>query len=103
MKTLTVSSSQFHQDDSEAWAASESSPVIITDSDNPVRVLLSFEEFKKMKAEVSSPASVVTAEHKATPSKKFISLAEALAMPDGDDFDFDPPRSRELARGWDFS
>lgn len=83
--TTTVSSREFNQDTSGVKEASANGPVVITDRGRPAYVLLTFEEFERMKG----------------PQK---SLAELLAMPGGEDIEFDPPRlGGELARAADFS
>jgi prevent-host-death family protein len=81
----TFSSREFNQDASRAKKASKKGPVFITDRGRPAHVLLSIEEYQK-----------ITGKRK--------SLAEALAMPDADLVDFDPPRlGGELFRPVDLS
>jgi prevent-host-death family protein len=83
--TTTVSSREFNQDTSGVKKASANGPVVITDRGRPAYVLLTFEEFERMKG----------------PQK---SIAELLYMPGGEDIEFDPPRlGGELARAADFS
>jgi prevent-host-death family protein len=79
MSITTLSSRQFNQDTGQAKKAAKAGPVVITDRGQPSHVLLTFDEYKKL-------------------SQKHVSLAQALAMPGGEDIEFDPPRSRELPR-----
>ena len=84
MTSTIFSSREFNQATSRAKKAAKSGPVFITDRGRTEHVLLSIEEYKKLKGPQ-------------------LSVADALAM-DGDvDFEVEFPRSRELARGWDFS
>ena len=69
----TFSSREFNQDASRAKKAAKKGPVFITDRGRPAHVLLSIEEYRKL-------------------SGNRRSLADALAMPDADLVDFDPPR-----------
>jgi prevent-host-death family protein len=73
MAITTLSSREFNQGTSRAKKAAKKGPVFITDRGRPAHVLLSIEEYRKL-------------------SGKPKSLAEALAMPDADLVDFDPPR-----------
>jgi prevent-host-death family protein len=78
MSLTTLTSRQFNQDTSRAKKAAEAGPVIITVRGRPAHVLLSFAEYERL-------------------SQPTMSLAEALAGPEGFDFDFDPLRlGREL-------
>ena len=79
-----LSSRKFNQDTSGAKRATADGPVLITDRGKPSLVLLTFDDYQRI-------------------SGKSPSMAELLAMPDGDDIDFDPPRSRDLGRAADFS
>jgi prevent-host-death family protein len=83
MSEMTISSRQFNQDIVSATKAAGDGAVIITEDGRPSRVLLSFDEYKKLQA---APRSI----------------AEALAMPGGEDIDFDPQPSRELPRAANF-
>ena len=80
----TLSSREFNQDRSGAKKAAANGPVLITDRGKPSLVLLTFDEYQRLNGK--SP-----------------SMAELLAIPDGDDIEFDPPRSRDLGRAADFS
>jgi prevent-host-death family protein len=73
MSTTTMSSREFNQDAGGAKKAADKGPVIITDRGRPAHVLLSFEDYKKLLS-------------------KGPSLLEALAMPVGEDIEFDPPK-----------
>ena len=73
MTITTISSRDFNQDTGGAKKSADKGPVIITDRGRPAHVLMSFEDYQKLIG-------------------KGLSLAEALAMPGGEDIDFDPPR-----------
>jgi len=73
MGITTISSREFNQDAGGAKKAAASGPVFITDRGRPAHVLLTFEAYQKLLG-------------------KGPSLAEALAMPGGEDIEFDPPR-----------
>jgi prevent-host-death family protein len=79
----TISSREFNQDAGGAKKAAEKGPVVITDRGRPAHVLLSFEDYQKLLG--------------AGPS-----LFEALAMPGGDDIEFDPPKMDLVTRPADF-
>ena len=80
----TVSSREFNQHTSDAKKAADNGPVFITDRGKPAHVLLSIEDYQR-----------ITGKHR--------SIVDALSMPGLADIEFDPPRSRELARPADFS
>ncbi len=69
----TLSSRAFNQDASGAKKAALNGPVFITDRGRPAHVLMSIDDYQKL-------------------SRSSMSLADALAQPEGADFDFDPPR-----------
>jgi prevent-host-death family protein len=71
----TLSSREFNQNTSRAKRAARKGPVFITDRGRPTYVLLLIDEFER-----------ISAKH----GRK--SLAEALAMPNADLVDFEPPR-----------
>ena len=73
MSITTMSSREFNQDAGGAKKAAENGPVIITDRGRPAHVLLSFADYRKLLG--GGP-----------------SLIDVLAMPGGEDIDFDPPR-----------
>lgn len=84
MAITTVSSREFNQNTSGAKKASEQGPVFITDRGRTAHVLLTIEEYQKI-------------------TGKGKSILELLAMPGDEDFDFEPPRLGDLARGADLS
>ncbi|MEF0938578.1 type II toxin-antitoxin system prevent-host-death family antitoxin [Rhizobium sp. BR 362] len=67
-----MSSREFNQDTSGAKRAASEGPVFITDRGKPSHVLLSMDEYLKL---VNKGSNIV----------------EALAMPGGEDVDFEPP------------
>lgn len=75
MAITTLSSREFNQDASRAKRAAKKGPVFITDRGRPAHVLLTIEEYQAISG-----------------GKKKKTLAEALAMPNADQVDFDPPR-----------
>ena len=84
MTITTISSREFNQDAGGAKKAADKGPVIITDRGRPSHVLLSIEAYRKLLG--------------AGPS-----LMEALAMPGGEDIEFDPPRMEgPISRPVDF-
>jgi prevent-host-death family protein len=83
MSITTISSREFNQDAGGAKKAADKGPVIITDRGKPAHVLLSFEDYQKLAG--------------AGPS-----LFEALAMPEGEDIEFDPPKLKLITRPIEF-
>jgi prevent-host-death family protein len=79
MAITTVSSREFNQDTSGAKKAAAKGPVFITDRGRPAHVLLTIREYERMK-------------------KKQPTLAELLAMPGGEDIDFQIPSRHERVR-----
>jgi prevent-host-death family protein len=79
MAITTVSSREFNQDTSGAKKAAAKGPVFITDRGRPAHVLLTIREYERMK-------------------KKQPTLAELLAMPGGEDIDFEIPSRHERVR-----
>ncbi len=82
MPTTTLTSRDFHQDSGKVKRATENGPVIITDRGKPTLVLLTFEAYEKLQ-------------------NKRISVADALAMPEADDYELELPeralyRHREI-------
>ncbi|MGH9607395.1 MAG: type II toxin-antitoxin system Phd/YefM family antitoxin [Terracidiphilus sp.] len=73
MAITTLTSREFNQDASRAKRAAKDGPVFITDRGKPAHVLLTIEEYRR-----------IAGKHK--------TLAEALAMPNADLVEFDPPR-----------
>jgi prevent-host-death family protein len=84
MAITTLSSREFNQHTSEAKKAAENGPVFITDRGRTAHVLLTITEYQKI-----------------TNTGK--SILDLLAMPGDEDFDFEPPRLGDLARGADLS
>ncbi|WP_348694517.1 type II toxin-antitoxin system Phd/YefM family antitoxin [Duganella fentianensis] len=75
MAITTISSREFNQQASEAKRAANNGPVFITDRGRPAHVLMSFEEYQRL-------------------TKQRRNIADALAMPDSADIEFDPPPMR---------
>jgi hypothetical protein len=73
MGITTISSREFNQDAGGAKKAAAAGPVFITDRGRPAHVLLTFEAYQKLLG--TGP-----------------SLLDALAMPGGEDIEFDPPK-----------
>lgn len=85
MAITTFSSREFNQDTSRAKKAARKGPVFITDRGKPAHVLLSIKEYEKI-------------------THKRENIADLLAMPEADLFDFDPPRmGDEFPQPADFS
>jgi prevent-host-death family protein len=80
----TFSSREFNQDASRAKKAARKGPVFITDRGRPAHVLLTIEEYWKLAGNGAR-------------------IADLLAMPGGEDIEFDPPRLRERPRPVDLS
>ena len=69
----TMTSREFNQDAGRAKRAAQDGPVFITDRCKPAHVLLTIEEYRKL----------IPARH---------NLAEALACPEAENMDFEPPK-----------
>jgi prevent-host-death family protein len=80
----TISSRKFNQDTHGAKRAARKGPVFITDRGKPAHVLLTIEEYHRMTGGTRK-------------------IAEALAMPDAEDVEFDPPRAAIGLKSPDFS
>ena len=76
MSITTLSSRAFNQDTGKAKKAARNGPVIITERGRPSHVLLSIEEYQQ-----------ITGAH--------TRIIELLAMPEGDDIEFEAPRLKE--------
>lgn len=72
-----MSSREFNQDTGKAKKAAENGPVFITDRGRPGHVLLSMEDYRRL---VSGEKT----------------LADLLAMPSGEDVEFDPPKLSDI-------
>lgn len=85
MTITTVSSREFNQDSGRAKKAAALGPVIITDRGKPSHVLLTIDHYRQL---VGQHANIV----------------DLLAMRDGSDVEFEPPRLRgPLSRPADLS
>lgn len=84
MKITTFSSREFNQDASGAKKAARRGPVFITDRGRPAHVLLTIEDYNRL-------------------AGQRLSIADALAMPGGEDIEFDPPRIEIKIRPADLS
>ncbi len=84
MTVTTLSSREFNQDTSRAKKAAQNGPVFITDRGRPAHVLLTMQEYQRL-------------------TGGQMTLIEALAQPEGEVVDFDPPRVKGLYRPADLS
>ena len=84
MPTTTLSSRELNRRANEAKRAANKEPVFITDRGKPTHVLLSFDKYQRL-------------------TQQRRNIADALAMPDADDGEFDPPRVNIEPRPVDFS
>lgn len=84
MTITTLSSREFNQHSSDAKKATTKGPVFITDRGQPAHVLLSIEQYREL-------------------AGGRMTLGQALAQPDVEDFEFDPPRAGGLYRPADLS
>jgi prevent-host-death family protein len=73
MTITTISSREFNQDTGRAKKATKKGPVIITDRGKPAHVMLSIKEYEQI-------------------THRRESIADLLALPEEDLFEFDPPR-----------
>lgn len=80
----TISSREFNHNISRAKTASRKGPVFITDRGRPMHVLLSFEDYQGLLR--TGPT-----------------MSELLAMPGGEDIEFDPPKMEMMLRIPDLS
>lgn len=78
----TFSSRTLNQDVGRVKRAADKGPVVITDRGQPAYVLLTHDEWKRLQS----------------PQR---SLLDLLAMPEGDDIEFDPPRLGDITRAPD--
>lgn len=84
MTITTLSSRELNQDVTRAKKAAKAGPVFITDRGRPAHVLLSFEDYQRLTGQRRN-------------------LADVLAMPDGVDVAFEPPRVDIAVREADLS
>lgn len=73
MTITTLSSRELNQDVTRAKKATRNGPVFITDRGKPAHVLLSFEDYQRL-------------------TRQRRNIANALAMPEIADIEFEPPR-----------
>lgn len=78
MATTIISSREFNQDRSSAKKAAERGPVIITDRGRPSHVLLSFDDYNRIKRTHTTR------------------ISDLLAMPEAADIEFNTPRLKNL-------
>lgn len=84
MTITTVTSREFNQDVSKIKRAAANGPVFITDRGRPAHVLLSIRDYERL-----------------TKTKE--NIVDLLAMPDAEDFDFEPTNlNKEIYRPEDF-
>lgn len=76
--TTTISSRDFNQDRGAAKKAAERGPVIITDRGKPSHVLLSFDDYSRLK------------------QTRPVSIGDLLAMPQAAGVEFNAPRLHDL-------
>lgn len=84
MSITTFSSRELNQDVTRAKKAAQSGPVVITDRGKPAHVLLTFEHYKRLLGQRRS-------------------IADALAMSETDDVEFEVPRVQIQLKPVDFS
>jgi prevent-host-death family protein len=84
MPITTISGREFNQGASEAKRAANSGQVFITARGRPAHVLLSFEDYQRL-------------------TRQRRNIADALAMPDVADIEFEPPRITLKIQPADFS
>jgi len=84
MTTTMLSSRDFNQDTSRAKKAAMAGPVFITDRGKPAHVLLSIEEYQRLTGGARK-------------------IADALAMPDQEPIEFEPPHIKLGLRVADLS
>ncbi len=73
MTITTLSSREFSQDTTRAQHAAKQGPVFITDHGQPAHVLLTIEDYRKLKGKQES-------------------IVDMLSYPGAGEIDFDPPR-----------
>jgi PHD/YefM family antitoxin component YafN of YafNO toxin-antitoxin module len=83
MPKTTISSREYNQNKAEAYKAVKKGPVYITNRNQPSLVLTTQADYERERG-------------------KSMNLAESLAMPGGEDIDFDPPRMGQISRPVEF-
>lgn len=84
--TATMTSRQFNQDASGAKRLANEGPVVITDRGRPAHVLMTIEEFRRLRGEGAEGRSLVDL------------IAQKPTGGWEDEIEFDPPRFRDLPR-----
>lgn len=84
MPQSTMTSREFNQNTSRAKKAAKNGPVIITEHGKPAHVLLSFDEFKRLRKTGSN-------------------ILDLISMPPGADLDIEFPRIKDFPRPVDFT
>lgn len=84
MSITTLSSRELNQNVTRAKQASKTGPVFITERGRPAHVLLSMENYQRL----------------INPQRN---IADALAMPDAADVEFEPPRLEITSRPADLA
>lgn len=84
MTITTLSSRELNQDVTRAKNATKNGPVYITDRGKPAHVLLSIDEYRRL-------------------TNQRRNIADALAMPEFVDIEFEPPRVNLETTPADFS
>lgn len=77
MRISTISSRTFNQDTGGAKRAAKNGPVVITDRGQPAYVLLSQKDYEALQTHQPD-------------------IVQLLAMPQGDQVEFEPPRAGKL-------
>ena len=72
----TITSREFNQNSGPAKKAARRGPVFITDRGRPAHVLLSIEEYRRLTGQTES-------------------IVDLVAMPEGGESEFEPPRLTE--------
>ncbi len=78
-----MTSREFNQDVSQAKRSADEGPILITDRGEPAYVLMTYAEYARL-------------------SSNGKSILELLAMPGGEDIEFDPPKIGKIYRDIDF-
>lgn len=84
MTITTISSREFNQGVSEAKRATNTGPVFITDRGRPAHVLMTFEDYQRL-------------------TKQRRNIADVLALTEGAEIQFEPPRATVETLPVDFS
>ena len=84
MPITTLSNREFNRGTSEAMRSANNGPVFITNRGRLAHVLMSFEDYERL-------------------TKQRRNIADALAMPDIADIEFEPPRITIETQAADFS